>query len=202
MQWLRSHWYQLGLAFAIILLGILVFWHGALSDFRILLCISLMTLFFHQFEEYQFPGYFPRMINTVLFKSETPDHYPLNANTALLINTIVGWGLYTLAIIFGEHAVWLAVISVMISAGNVIAHTFLFNIKGKTFYNPGMATALLLFLPLVIYFFVFTSTHHLIGPWTLTLSIILGALLNYFGVLKPITLFSRENSPFVFQPFR
>lgn len=199
MNALRNHWYQIGLGFAIILSIILLLFHTHISAFRLLLSISLVTLLIHQFEEYQLPGGFPKMINTALFHSKHPDRFPLNPNTALIINLCVGWLLYLLAIIFAEHAVWLAIASILVSAGNVIAHVFLFNIKGKTLYNPGMVTALVLFLPLTIYFFVFITQHNLIDPLSLIVGLVLGALINYFGVLRLITLLANKYTPFTFK---
>ena len=66
----------------------------------------------------------------------------------------MGWLFYFLAALFGEKVLWLGMATILVSAGNFVAHTFLFNIKGKTFYNPGMLTADLLFLPIAVYFFM------------------------------------------------
>ena len=202
MNAFRNHWYQAGLGLAILFSLALVLWHERLSDFRLILSISLITLFLHQFEEYQWPGYFPRMLNSTLFKSELPDRFPLNANTSWIINVVIGWLLYASAIVVGEHAVWLAIVAILVSCGNVIAHAILFNLKGRTLYNPGMATALALFLPLTITFFVFIARHHLVQPTSLITGLVLGALINYFGVLRLITLLADKNTPYVFTPFR
>ena len=202
MNFFRRHWYQLGFVAAIVFSVILIIWHRHISDFRLLLSVSLITLFIHQFEEYQLPGYFPRMVNTAMFRSNQPDRFPLNANTALLINTGLGWTLYMLAIILGQHAVWLATATIVISAGNVIAHTILFNLKGKTFYNPGLLTSLVLFLPMTVYYFIFLSRHDLLHPATLTIGILLGLLVNYFGVIKLITILSDKKTVYIFKPFR
>lgn len=192
----------MGFGLAVILAVALLLFHAHISDLRLLLGVSLITLFLHQFEEYQLPGGFPKMINTAMFKSKQPDRFPLNSNTALIINTVVGWLLYVLAMIFAEQAIWLAIASILVSAGNVIAHVFLFNIKGRTLYNPGMATALVLFLPLVIYFFAFITQHNLANPMSLTIGLALGAIINYFGVLRLITLLANKNTPFIFKSAR
>lgn len=202
MDTLRKHWFQIGFGLAIICSIALLLWRNELSSFRILLGISLVTLFLHQFEEYQFPGGFPRMINNAMFHSNNPDRYPLNPNTALLINTSIGWALYVSAFIFAEHAMWLTIASILVSVGNVVAHVFLFNIRGKTFYNPGMFTALFLFLPLSIYFFVYISQHGLMSSTSLIIGVILGVIINYFGVLKLITLLGNENTKFIFDGTR
>lgn len=198
MNFFRDHWFHVGAIIAVIFSIYLVFNADTLSSFRILLSISFIGLLVHQFEEYVLPGHFPRMINTVMFHSKTPDRYPLNPNTALLINVLLGWLLYILAIIFAQHAVWLAVASIMISVGNVIAHTFLFNIKGKTFYNPGMATALGILLPTTIFLFQFVIQTNLLNTADFIVGLILGIILNYFGVLRMITLLAKKNTPYRF----
>jgi hypothetical protein len=199
MNTLRNHWYQIGLGLAIVFSLSLILLHNDLSNFRILLGVSLISLFLHQFEEYQLPGGFPRMINNALFNSKQPDRYPLNSNTALIINTSVGWMLYVLAFLFAEHAIWLTIACITVSAGNVIAHVFLFNIKGRTMYNPGMATALVLLLPISIYFFIFITHHNFVHPASLITGLVLGVIINYFGVLRLITLLANKNSPFAFR---
>lgn len=199
MKFLRNHWFHIGVVIAIIFSIYLFSSANTLSAFRILLSVSFIGLLAHQFEEYALPGNFPRMINTAMFHSKTPNRYPLNPNTALIINVLLGWLVYVLAIIFAEHAVWLAVISIMISIGNIIAHTFLFNIKGKTFYNPGMVTALGIFLPTVIIFFQFVIQHNLLDMTNFIVGLVLGILLNYFGVLRMITLLAKKNTPYRFK---
>jgi hypothetical protein len=202
MSYFRRHRYRLGLVAAIIFTGILIIWHRDISELRLLLSISLITLFIHQFEEYQLPGYFPRMVNTAMFRFNQPDRFPLNTDIALLINAGLCWILYMLAIILGQHAVWLATATIVISAGNVIAHTILFNIKGKTFYNPGLLSSLVLFLTMTVYYFIFLSRHDPLRPATLTIGILLGLLVNYFGVTKLITILSDKNTVYIFKPFR
>ncbi len=102
MNFLRQHWFDLGIAFAFSA-GIFLVFHP-LSPISFLLWISLISLFLHQFEEYRYPGYFPGMMNKVMFASQQPDRYPLNTNTALIVNLLVGWLFYLLAAVFGEKA--------------------------------------------------------------------------------------------------
>lgn len=161
--------------------------------------LSLITLFFHQLEEYRIPGTFPGMINTAMFKSDSPDRFPLNTNTAFLINVLLGWGIYFMAALFAEKAMWLGIAAIMISMGNVIAHTFLFNIKGKTFYNAGMVTCLLFFVPCIYYFISIVCKNNLVSTNDLWIGIPLGIALNYFGVLKMIEWLSDKNTNYVFE---
>jgi hypothetical protein len=153
MDILRKHWFDMGGFLAFIALMFIYFNIKALSNYQLLMWLSLVSLFFHQLEEYRIVGTFPGMINSSFYKSEMPDRYPLNSNTALYINVIVGWSFYLLAALFSEKAICLGIATILVSLGNIIAHTFLFNIKGKTFYNAGMATSWLFFAPCV-YFFI------------------------------------------------
>ena len=196
MNFLRQHWFDIGLGFAVVT-GIFVAF-SSLSPVSLLLWINLICLFLHQFEEYRYPGYFPGMMNKVMFSSDQPDRYPLNTNTALIVNLVVGWLFYFLAAALGERALWLGIATILVSAGNFVAHTFLFNIKGKSRYNPGMLTADILFLPIVVIFFILVIQGHLATPIDWILGIILGLALNYIGILKMIDWLKANNSPFVF----
>jgi hypothetical protein len=160
--------------------------------------LSLISLFLHQFEEYRYPGYFPGMMNTVMFSSKQPDRYPLNTNTAFIINVTVGWLSYLLAALLSERALWLGIATILVSVGNFIAHTFLFNIKGKTFYNPGMFTATLFFAPIAGYFGYLLIQGNLATPADWIAGIILGIAFNVLGILKLIDWLKDENTEYIF----
>jgi hypothetical protein len=196
MNFMRLHWFDLSLVFALITGGILLL--NQLNPLSLLLWISLISLFLHQFEEYRYPGYFPGMMNTVMFSSKQPDRYPLNTNTAFIINVFVGWFSYFLAAVFGEKILWLGIASILVSVGNFVAHTFLFNIKGKTFYNPGMLTAIVLFLPIATYFGYLLIQGNLATPIDWIVGIILGIVLNVIGILKLIDWLKDENTEYIF----
>ena len=196
MNFIRLHWFDLGIAFALITGGALLL--NRLNPLSLLLWISLISLFLHQFEEYRYPGYFPGMMNTVMFSSKQPDRYPLNANTAFIINVFVGWLSYFLAAAFGEKVLWLGIATILVSFGNFIAHTFLFNIKGKTLYNPGMLTAIVFFLPIATYFGYLLIQSNLATLMDWTVGIILGVALNFIGILKLIDWLKDENTEYIF----
>ncbi|HEY5464022.1 MAG TPA: HXXEE domain-containing protein [Hanamia sp.] len=160
--------------------------------------LSLASLFFHQLEEYRIAGTFPGMMNRVMFKSDLPDRYPLNTNTALLINVIVGWLFYFLAAFFGKKAIWLGIATIMVSLGNFIAHTFLFNIKGKTFYNAGMITSWIFFAPCVYFFFYIIYSENLITPSDYLIGIPLGVIFNVIGIFKLIDWLKDKNTTYIF----
>ena len=193
---MRLHWFDVGFALAFITSGIVFL--SNLNPLSLLLWLSLISLFLHQFEEYRYPGYFPGMMNTVMFSSKQPDRYPLNTNTAFIINVFIGWLSYLLAALFGERALWLGIATILVSVGNFIAHTFLFNIKGKTFYNPGMFTAIVLFTPIATYFGFLLVQSNLATPADWIVGIILGIIFNVIGILKLIDWLKDENTEYIF----
>jgi hypothetical protein len=196
MNFMRLHWFDAGIALAVVVGVLLLATHP--TGLTLLLWLSLITLFLHQFEEYRYPGYFPGMMNKVMFASKQPDRYPLNANTALVVNLMIGWLFYVLAAVFNESAIWLGIATMLVSAGNFIAHTFLFNIKGRTFYNPGMLTAIVLFLPMSVYFFLFVINNNAASLPDWIIGILLGIALNVIGILKMIDWMKDEKTPYVF----
>jgi len=160
--------------------------------------LSLMTLFLHQLEEYRIVGTFPGMINKAMYHSDMPDRYPLNTNTALFVNVVIGWVLYFLAAVLAEKAVWLGIATILVSVGNIIAHTILFNIKGKTIYNAGMVTSWLLFAPCAYYFFSLIYTSHLVTMTDYFIGIPLGIIINIVGVLKSIDWMADRDTTYIF----
>jgi hypothetical protein len=196
MNFMRQHWFDVGLGLALGVIIYLLF--TLLSAMSLLLWLSLIALFIHQFEEYRYPGYFPGMVNVTLFASKQPDRYPLNTNTALIVNVIVGWFFYFLAAVFSERGVWLGIATMLVSVGNIVAHTFLFNLKGKTLYNPGMVTADLLFGPIVVSFFWLILQTSLATSLDWIVGVGLGLALNYIGILKLIDWLKDDRTTYIF----
>lgn len=199
MNFLRNHWFDIGGVLGLILLSTLSATIASMTSYQALMWLSLCSLFFHQVEEYRMPGTFPGMINSNLFHSKNPDRYPLNTNTSFIINVLIGWSIYILAALLGTQFVWLGMAAIMISLGNIIAHTFLFNIKGKTIYNAGLITSWLFLAPCVYFFFKIIYITHLASVNDYIIGILLGMLVNVFGVLKPITWLANENTNYIFK---
>jgi hypothetical protein len=199
MNYLRKHWYDLGGILAFIVLIYVFVNISSLTDYELLMWLSLVGLFFHQVEEYRIAGTFPGMINTVMFNSNMPDRYPLNTDSAFIINVFVGWLFYFFAAILGEKAIWLGLATILVSLGNFIAHTFLFNIKGKTFYNAGMITSLIFFAPAVYFFFHIVYANDLITKADYLAGIPLGLALNIIGVFKFIAWLKNKNTSYIFE---
>ena len=198
MKFFRNHWYDVGGIFSIIILIFVFAGISKLTYYQLILWISLVSLFLHQLEEYRIPGTFPGMLNKVVFKSTHPDRYPLNANTSFTINVLVGWTVYFIAALFAEKAVWLGIASVLISFGNILAHSILFNLKGKTFYNAGLFTCWIFFAPIVYLFFYIVLSNQIATSTDYMLGIILGLFLNIAGVFGTIRLMADKNTKYIF----
>jgi hypothetical protein len=201
MAFLRKHWFDVGAVFALILLIPLFTIFGTdVANIRYILWLSLVSLFLHQFEEYRYPGYFPGMMNIVMFNSKQPDRFPLNEQTSFVVNVVMGWTSYALAAIFSEQAIWLGIGTILVSIGNFVAHTIIFNFKAKekTIYNPGLITSWIFFLPLSLWFFYLIIHQHIATPIDFIGGLVLGGLLNYVGIIKTIEWMADENTSYVF----
>lgn len=198
MNFLRKHWFDTGAVLAVVVIIFIWFNYGILSRYQLLMWLSLTSLFFHQLEEYRIVGTFPGMVNKVMYNSDMPDRYPLNSNTSLYINVFVGWSFYFMAALFAEKAIWLGMATILISIGNTVAHTLLFNIKGKTLYNAGMATSWLFFAPAGYYFFNIIHNMHLVTLKDYYIGIPLGVALNVVGILKLIDWMKNRNTRYFF----
>ncbi|RZL35111.1 MAG: HXXEE domain-containing protein [Pedobacter sp.] len=198
MDLLRRNWYDFGAFLAIVVCIYVYVNHSNLTNYQILMWLSLVSLFFHQLEEYRIVGTFPGMVNAVMYKSKMPDRYPLNANTAFYVNVVIGWSFYFLAALFAERAVWLGIAAISVSIGNIVAHTVVFNIKGKSFYNAGLATCWLFFVPCVYFFISFIQAYDLATNTDYFIGIAPGIILNFFGILKLIDWMANKNTNHIF----
>ena len=198
MNFLRKHWYDLAGFFSIVVLAYIFINHHNMTNYQLIVWVSLITLFFHQLEEYRIAGTFPGMLNTALYKSTMPDRYPLNTNTAFYINVVVGWTFYVAAAVFAEKAIYLGIATIMVSLGNTIAHTTLFNIKGRTLYNAGLLTSWLLFIPCAYFFFIIIHTEHLVTMTDYLIGIPLGIVINVVGILKLISWMANKDTTYIF----
>ncbi len=66
-----------------------------------------MAILVHQFEEYRWPGYFAGLFNVVIFKSDIPDRYPLNTQSAMVINILIAYVfLFTSGFLSKHNMAW------------------------------------------------------------------------------------------------
>ena len=99
----RDNWFNVGAVLAMAIAGALAISYRRLSSSRLFSVLNLAALMVHQFEEYGFPGYFPGLLNAGVFKSDKPDRYPLNTNSALIVNAAAGYPFYLLPVLFPKR---------------------------------------------------------------------------------------------------
>lgn len=198
MNFLRKHRYDIGGFLSILTFLHAFVRHNNLTHYQLLTWISFGTLFLHQLEEYRVPGTFPGMINAVVYRSRKPDRYPLNTNTSFFVNVVIGWTSYFLAAVFAEKAVWLGIATILVSVGNIAAHTIVFNLRGRTLYNAGMLTSWLLFAPCVCLFFFIIHKEHLVTVIDYLTGIPLGIAINAIGIVKLIAWMANADTVYIF----
>ena len=196
MNWIRNNWpFMAGVFF--VALAFLVCLFGDMIDPRQKLTIIIfMTLFIHQFEEYVCPGGFPLIWNrAVSGEEENYTHYPLNKNNALFSN-VSFWIIYALIILFGYEIPVLLLMLSYIGFGQVFMHAFMMNIKAHTKYSPGMATAILIMLPVGIYSMWFLAVNYTVPFWSWFVAIILLMLSSGLLLALPMKIMGDRNSPY------
>ncbi len=193
MRLAERHWFDVGAVLGLALAIWLIIAGSAMDTITLILWISLLTLFAHQVEEWRWPGWFPGMLNVVLFRSDDPWRFPLNVRSGLVVNVVVGWGSYLLAALFGERALWLAMATILVSLGNCVLHLIVIPIRGRIPYNPGMATSLVLFLPVSVWFFVTAWSSMSVGD--VVVGLLLGIVLNVGGVIGVIRALEDRDAP-------
>jgi hypothetical protein len=193
MRFMERHWFDVGGVLGIVLAIWLAFTGSTMSTLTLLLWLSLLSLLAHQVEEWRWPGWFPGMLNVVLFRSKDPWRFPLNIRSGLVVNVVVGWLGYLLAALLAERALWLALATILVSFGNCVLHLLLVPIRGRMPYNPGMVTSLLFFLPLVVWFAVVALPEMSIVD--IIIGLLLGLVLNVGGVVGVIRILQDPNAP-------
>lgn len=193
MRFMERHWFDVGGVAGLILALWLAFTGSSMSALSLLLWISLLSLLAHQVEEWRWPGWFPGMLNVVLFRSADPWRFPLNVRSGLAVNVGVGWLGYLLAALFAERALWLALATITVSIGNCVLHLVVIPIRGRMLYNPGMVTSLLFFLPISAWFLVEFWSSMSISD--IILGLALGLVLNVGGVIGLIRVMESPSAP-------
>lgn len=163
--WYVRNWYNVG---AVLFAGLafwMVVWGGSrLDQLSVILVVSLMALFCHQFEEYRLPGGAGIIINIATYgETKDYDRYPGNTLSMVIVNT-VAWFVYVAAVVF-PGAIWLGLATMFFGFFQVLGHGIQMNIRTKGWYNPGLATAVLLHLPIGIWYIVYISQHGLGAGW-------------------------------------
>lgn len=199
MPFYRRHWYELGLIpVTITLLWLSLSW-DAIGWTQRLVTLNFIAMLLHQFEEYGWPGGFPGLANGVLFKSSKPDRFPLSALTASVNNFCLSYVMYGIAAAF-PSAGWLGIAGALLGFGQVFAHGWMENRALKSLYNPGLATAIFLFLPIGVAYLWIGQTSGFFSGWDWTFGLIY--LVVFMAIFQwwSFRYMPDENSAYPFSP--
>lgn len=141
----------------------------------------------------------PAILNKVIYDSPKPDRYPLNANSAMIVNVFAAYPLYIVAVIFSD-AIWLGLFAAFLFwVGQFVFHGILTTKKLRSFYNPGLVSIVAGGLPLGVYYVYHVESSNLASVWDWVGA---AALLVAFVVIVMLkmtfTWLADENSPYRF----
>lgn len=165
------------------------------SHIQVILIYNLMALFAHQIEEYILPGGASLFINVALYgETKNYDRFPGNKMSGVLVNTFA-YPFYISAVVYSDK-IWLGLAQCYFGMVQVIGHGITMNINADTGYNPGLATALLLHLPIGVYYISYVHEHNLVTgyDWLYSVSALIGATILIIPL--PIISLRNRHSPY------
>lgn len=197
MNFLRKYWQDIGGVVALVVCVYLLIEQQNIQEIRIILWLSFVAILAHQFEEYRWPGYFPGIFNIVIFKSTNPDRYPLNSQSAMVINMLIAYIFYLVPVFFIDQ-IWLGLAPVLMGFFQFIWHGFFANIKAKTIYNPGLFAVLFLHIPIGCWYINYILSHDLASTMDWIFGTVYFAIASYILIVKGNMWMKDEKSNFIF----
>jgi len=162
MNIIRRNWYNIGGVVAIVAIACLFIFWNYMAVLQKLMLMSFIAILIHQFEEYGFPGGEPAITNMVMQPSDTPDRYPLNQNSAMIVNVLITYTVYLMPVFFSK-VIWLGLAPILMGFMQFIMHGILTNKNMKTIYNPGLGAVIFLHIPIGIYYIYYIVSNGLIS---------------------------------------
>ena len=194
MKFIRDNWFCIMLVAFVGVAFYALFWGENLTIIQKLLLASLMALPIHQFEEYQLPGGGPIVINRIYWgEKERYLNYPGNWNSIMIVN-LSAYVFYIAALCLPD-VIWLGLGTMLFNLFQVLGHCVLMNVNGKTWYNPGMASSVILFLPISIAYIIQIKGIATAGSWGIAVAALFVMLI--LTVILPVQAMKKEDSPYI-----
>ena len=150
--WFTRNWMYAGLIAALFLLAVLPLFGGGWILPLILVYLMLPAYMLHQVEEHA-GDRFRRYVNRQVLK--VPD--ALTTVAVVVINVPLVWGVYLVVLYFARFAgVGWGLVAAYLMLVNAVLHVVAALVRRG--YNPGLATAVVVFLPLAIWSLVAISS--------------------------------------------
>jgi hypothetical protein len=200
MKFLRRHWYEVSVGIALVIFACLALFWNNLSVLQRLSLANLGVIFLHFFEEFGFPGGFPKLANAVLYPSaDAPaDRYPLNQNSVMIGNWIFAI-LFYIPPIFFPNLIWLGLMPILFGAvGQSISHLIVNNIAMRTWYNGGLATTVFGHIPIVVLYVTYVQQRGLATVWDYVIAVIYAVAAYALFFRRLIFALGDKNSPYPF----
>ncbi|MDO4879819.1 MAG: HXXEE domain-containing protein [Capnocytophaga sp.] len=197
MNFYRNNWFYFSIIWFIVIAFYMLFWGvHCFSPLQIILIASFMALLIHQFEEYVLPGGGPVVVNKATFNERALfRNFPGNMHSSMIVNHLA-YAIYLVAIIFSD-LIWLGVATMFFNLFQLFGHGLQMNRVLNTWYNPGLASVIFLFIPISVYYFIFIIDNDLITSigWFYGTSAFVGMVL--FSTILPVQLLKNKKSPYV-----
>ena len=198
MRLLRRHSYNIGGAVAVVTLIYAAIIWNQMNRSSLLLLLNFAALLIHQFEEYGWPCGEPAVMNMVLQNSDHPDRYPLNQNSAMVVNVLIVYGLYLIPVFF-PNVYWLGMAPTLFGFAQFIIHGIVTPWKLGSFYNPALAAVVLLHIPIGIAYLRNIYASGSVAPmdWIIAIPYLIAFI---FLTLQKMTYtwLASEDSPYPF----
>lgn len=196
MNFYRNNWYKLTFAAFVFLSFFMGFWGmDILTPIQKILMYSFMALLVHQFEEYVLPGGGPVVINKANFNEKVNFRsFPGNMQSSMIVNNSAY--IFYIAAIICPQFIWLGLATMFFNLFQLIGHGIKMNIGLKTWYNPGLASVVFLFVPISIYYMIFIVNNNLVTGWDWIGGAITFILAVIITTILPVQLLKDVNTPY------
>src|SRR5918998_6408461 len=168
----RRHWHGVGVVSAVVASIYLAATWDDLEVLQRLLLLNFIVVLLHQFEEYSWPGGFPAVANLVMLTGWMRRYFrPLNQLSSMAANVLFAYTVYLIPVFFPD-VIWLGLAPVLIGAVlQVIGHAIYVNIKLRSFYSPGVATAVFGHLPIGVIYIHHILANNMVTSWDWLLAV-------------------------------
>jgi Protein of unknown function with HXXEE motif len=198
MKTIRRHWYNIGGVLAIASTGILIYTWSDMRVVQRLLFMNFIALLIHQYEEYGVPGGEPAIMNIALQNSDSPDRYPLNQNSAMVINVFAAYVFYLIPV-FSPDKIWLGIAPTLFGFGQFVIHGIQTPKKLGQFYNPGLGAVILLHIPIGAFFIYYIISNRLVTILDWVYGVVYLIAFVFICMIKlTYKWLADENSPYIF----
>lgn len=113
------------------------------------------------------------------------------------MNICCAYPIYIIGIVF-SHVPVLSIFIAYFTMAQILMHGIMMNKKMGTFYNPGVATALFVMVPVGLYSIWFISCQYEIPAWNWWVPILVFPVVAFLTILLPILKCQNRESPYAF----